>query len=239
MPTFVQKEALLLGTTILVASRYSAPPTETPLGSRCAAIHRVMASWVQAEVAFLTGGSLALRNISSVESLLLLCEWPMLPLRHSEAAGRDDDADDCRDPEDIASVLEPSNQYDALSWSFIGAAVRLAQELRIDDQQSYRFDINPDSSSWLQERSLRTWIHCFAADRGVSVRLGRSAVVQSHLSSQWWEKVCVLASQRFCARGFDHAWAEPMPQGFMATILGTIHERVSEWLTVPCWCTQH
>lgn len=218
MPTLVRRESLLLGTLLTIASRYAAPPADTPLGSRCASIHKVMAAWVQAEVAFLTGGQLSLRHISSVEALLLLCEWPLVPVRHSDSFDRDSPSPDPRGPDDLASVLEPSNSYDALSWSFIGCAVRLAQELGIDNQLNYRYDAIQGPDSWHQERSLRTWIYCFEADRGVSVRLGRSAVVQSHLSSQWWEKVCVLASQRFCARGFDHAWAEPMPQGFIATV---------------------
>jgi len=223
MPTLVRKESLLLGTLLTIASRYAAPAPDTPLGSRCASIHKVMAAWVQAEVAFLTGGQLGLRHISSVEALLLLCEWPLVPVRHADSSDRDDDGagPDPRGPDDLASVLEPSNTYDALSWSFIGCAVRLAQELGIDSQLNYKFDAIQTADSWHQERSLRTWIYCFEADRGVSVRLGRSAVVQSHLSSQWWEKVCVLASQRFCARGFDHAWAEPMPQGFIATVSTT------------------
>lgn len=229
MPTLVRRESLLLGTLLTIASRYAAPPIDTPLGSRCASIHKVMAAWVQAEVAFLTGGQLSLRHISSVEALLLLCEWPLVPVRHSDDSfARDSPEPDPRAPDDLASILEPSNSYDALSWSFIGCAVRLAQELGIDNQLNYRYDAIQGPDSWHQERSLRTWIYCFEADRGVSVRLGRSAVVQSHLSSQWWEKVCVLASQRFCARGFDHAWAEPMPQGFIATVsVGWLGERTS------------
>ena len=38
------------------------------------------------------------------------------------------------------------------------------------------------------------------------------------MSSQWWEKVCKIASDNFFARGFKDEWAEPMPQGFIASV---------------------
>lgn len=33
--------------------------------------------------------------------------------------------------------------------------------------------------TWHEERCLRTWIYCYNADRHVSVRLGRNAVIQA------------------------------------------------------------
>ncbi|KAL8291421.1 hypothetical protein RQP46_002399 [Phenoliferia psychrophenolica] len=49
---------------------------------------------------------------------------------------------------------------------------------------------------------------------------------ETDMSSQWWEKVCRIASDNFYARGFKDEWAEPMPQGFIASLIGTIQDRL-------------
>lgn len=73
----------------------------------------------------------------------------------STSQQRDLDEDGAND-ENAEALLRSSAQYDGMSWSFIGCAVRLAQELGISNVE---FDAERGTSiSWEEERRLRTWI---------------------------------------------------------------------------------
>lgn len=129
------------------------------VGERRREIHMACSQWARQEIACIMDGNNPSRNISCVESLLLFAEWPPLPIvrPHADAAT-------------LADVLRPSKQYDSLSWSYIGFAVRLAQELGIDDKAQARFsfienDAPGGTGEWQRERILRTWLYCYSADR--------------------------------------------------------------------------
>ncbi|GAA5861184.1 hypothetical protein JCM3774_002220 [Rhodotorula dairenensis] len=139
--------------------------------------------------------------------------------------GTSDLDEDGTNEENAEALLRSSAQYDGMSWSFIGCAVRLAQELGISNIE---FDSAKGTSlSWEEERRLRTWIYCYNADRHVSVRLGRNAVIQAYMSSSWWEQVTNHASHGVRREGGSELWAErTLPQGLIAALMGTIQERL-------------
>ncbi|SGY79893.1 BQ5605_C008g05246 [Microbotryum silenes-dioicae] len=220
-------ESLLLCAVITIAARYSA----ILLPDRAAQIHALCAAWIRQELIYLLDGTSSLRHISSVEALLLLTEWPSSPLIHrTDAALARQEADEDQDEgeRETSKALKTSNQYDSMSWTYLGLAVRLAQELGMHNTALYGLDARDgDGPSWESERILRAWIYCYNADRHVSVRLGRNAVVQSYMSSAWWEKVTQRASLDVQKRGLNELWAErTLPQGLLAALMGTIQERL-------------
>ncbi|GAA5854495.1 hypothetical protein JCM8547_004863 [Rhodosporidiobolus lusitaniae] len=233
LPFLTSRESLLLAAMITISARYSALPSP----ARARAIHHEVADYINSELIGLLDGSGELRHISSVEALLLLTEWP--PIAHGRERGRkrrgwgNSDRGDNNNMgegqseenlmEDAEQLLKTSAQYDGMSWSFIGCAVRLAQELGI---QNLYFG-KEHGVSWHEERCLRTWIYCYNADRHVSVRLGRNAVIQAYMSSSWWEQVTSRASHEVRGEGLSEVWAErSLPQGLIAALMGTIQERL-------------
>ncbi|GAA5916970.1 hypothetical protein JCM6882_005074 [Rhodosporidiobolus microsporus] len=236
LPQLTSRESLLLASMITISARYSSLPS----AARARAIHLEVADYINAELIGLLDGSGELRHISSVEALLLLTEWPPISdaraRKKGAARGRKrgwgggsamdgDEAGDGDDEgvEDAEALLRSSAQYDAMSWSFIGCAVRLAQELGIQNLYFRK----EHSVSWQEERCLRTWIYCYNADRHVSVRLGRNAVIQAYMSSSWWEQVTSRASQDIRGEGLNEVWAaRSLPQGLIAALMGTIQERL-------------
>ncbi|GAA6005075.1 hypothetical protein JCM10207_008503 [Rhodosporidiobolus poonsookiae] len=241
------RESLLLASMITISARYSSLPS----APRARAIHQAVADYIRDELIGLLDGSGELRHISSVEALLLLTEWP--PIADSRVkwgrsgtsrakrrrgwggnGGQGDDEDeekgdgtnDDESVEDAEALLKSSAMYDAMSWSFIGCAVRLAQELNIHNLFFEQRGLG-GPVSWQEERCLRTWIYCYNADRHVSVRLGRNAVIQAYMSSSWWEQVTSRASHDVMREGLQEVWAaKTLPQGLIAALMGTIQERL-------------
>ncbi|GAA5971935.1 hypothetical protein JCM11641_001576 [Rhodosporidiobolus odoratus] len=244
LPQLTSRESLLLASMITISARYSSLPS----ASRARAIHQAVADYIRDELIGLLDGSGELRHISSVEALLLLTEWPPIADgrakwgRSGNARGRKTSAwgsknaggtgengahgevnEEEERAEDAEALLSFSVQYDGMSWSLIGCAVRLAQELGI---HNLNFG-NDRPVTWQEERCLRTWIYCFNADRHVSVRLGRNAVVQAYMSSSWWEQVTFRASREVRGEGLSEVWAQRfLPQGLIAALVGTIQERL-------------
>ncbi|KAK4056570.1 zinc finger transcriptional activator [Microbotryomycetes sp. JL221] len=224
LQTLITTESLLLCAMIAIASRYN----DKIERARADAIHVSVANFIRQELVYLQEGSQTSRNIGSVDALLLLTEWPCIPLEHVLKNGEPKEEGG---NEEAAELLKTSAQYDSMSWTYIGIAVRLAQELGLDNVATYRLDSidkNPDApDAWLSERALRTWIFCYNADRHVSVRLGRNAVVQAYMSSAWWERVTQRASIDVQKQGLKELWAErTLPQGLLAALMGTIQERL-------------
>ncbi|BGP47112.1 zinc finger transcriptional activator [Rhodotorula kratochvilovae] len=245
LPLLTSRESLLLASMITISARYSSLPT----APRARAIHSSVADYIRDELIGLLDGSGELRHISSVEALLLLTEWP--PITGGRSAngrggqsrlgkrkrgwggGAGGDGDESAEGEgsgdgveDAEALLRSSAQYDGMSWSFIGCAVRLAQELGIHNIYFGAASVR-GPVSWQEERCLRTWIYCYNADRHVSVRLGRNTVVQSYMSSSWWEQVTSHMSQGVRREGANEVWAErSLPQGLIAALMGTIQERL-------------
>lgn len=119
IPALTSTEYLLLGTMVTIASRYAISDL---LPSRQSTIHSDLARWLREQIAYIYDGSPVLRHVSSVESLLLLSEWPPRPSIHPFLASAPRP-----DPQDIPSILSSSTQYDSLSWSYIGASLVSSQ----------------------------------------------------------------------------------------------------------------
>lgn len=220
LETLVKAESLLLGAIIVIAARYSKILPD----DRGIVIHQDVAEWVRRRILAVMDGEPSLRSVSSVEALLLLSEWPMLPVRKQPD-------DDPTDPlSDEAVLLQRSVRYDAYSWAYIGMAVRLAQELGIHDFVTLSLTKSPDTdidNSWKQTRMLRTWVYCYNADRHIAIRLGRNAVLQAAMSSRWWESFSAAVAQH---KGpANDVWAS---NGFMlgssAQLLGHIQDHLCE-----------
>lgn len=109
LSTLVAEESLLLGVIIGIASRYS----NVLEPERAAQIHSKVAQWIRAEITSLMDGDLELRSTSTVEALLLLSEWPMLPASRKRKTVDEPDSEEAR-------LLRPSLRYDAYCWSNIG-----------------------------------------------------------------------------------------------------------------------
>jgi hypothetical protein len=109
LPTLVADEALLLGAIVGIASRYA----NVLEPARAAQIHNVVSQWVRAEITSLLDGDLELRSTSTVEALLLLSEWPLLPAPRKRRSRDEPDSEE-------ANLLRPSLRYDAYCWSNIG-----------------------------------------------------------------------------------------------------------------------
>lgn len=109
LATLVRDESLLLGTMLTIAARYS----NVLADRRGAVLHVELSQWVRLQLMRVMDGDPALRSICTVEALLLLSEWPMLPMRSGDA--------DSPDPEsEELLLLKPSIRYDAYAWSNIG-----------------------------------------------------------------------------------------------------------------------
>lgn len=176
-------ESFLLLAILAIAARYSTNVLEP---SRAAQLHRSLSLLIRAEVVFVLDGSAVMRHVSTVEALLLLVEWPTVPIEHGRtgagnAGGRAGGGADA-----IVEMLRPSTQYDASSWSQIGCAVRLGQELGIHnaslysdpdkdkDEAALKASRAPRIANWTRQRYMRTWTYTYNADRHVAVRLGRN-----------------------------------------------------------------
>lgn len=154
LEVLVKSESLLLGSIIVIAARYS----KILADSRGDIVHRKMSQWVRMSILDVMAGEPSLRSVSSVEALLLLSEWPMLPRQQGQDSS-------CDPPSEEASLLKPSLRYDAYSWTHIGLAVRLAQELGIHDVVNPSLEISIDKGSPKTKRMLKTWIYCYNAER--------------------------------------------------------------------------
>lgn len=149
LSTLVTEESLLLGAIIGIASRYA----NVLERERAAQIHSKVAQWVRAEITALMDGDLELRSTSTVEALLLLSEWPMLPASRKHKALDEPDSEEAR-------LLRPSLRYDAYCWSNIGLAIRISQELGMEDSvfQAAAAAKADSPDAWKFERPLKTWI---------------------------------------------------------------------------------
>lgn len=148
-----------------------------------------------------------------MEALLLLTEWPLAP--KTPASGRADAASE------EARLLYPSLRYDASSWTNIGLAVRLGQELGLH----HAISVNRKApATWREMRSLKTWVYCYTADRHIAVRLGRNAVFQEAMSSRWWEATSsfVHSPQKREDVWTSDAWI----LGAIAQLMGTIQDHL-------------
>lgn len=119
LPVLTSSESLLLCAMVTIAARYS---SVLPL-PRSATIHTYCANYLRQELIYLIEGSSASRHISSVETLLLLTEWPSVPLVHGArgAAAAAAAEEGKEDQQEVSQLLKTSAAYDAMSWTYIGA----------------------------------------------------------------------------------------------------------------------
>lgn len=209
LASLIHEESLLLAVVIAIAARYST----ILANNRGPIVHRKLSKWIRQRILDVFDGEPALRCISTVEALLLLTEWPLAP--KTPASGRADAASE------EARLLSPSLRYDASSWTNIGLAVRLGQELGLHHAISAN---RKAPATWREMRSLKTWVYCYTADRHIAVRLGRNAVFQEAMSSRWWEATSsfVHSPQKREDVWTSDAWI----LGAIAQLMGTIQDHL-------------
>ncbi|KAM0749223.1 hypothetical protein T439DRAFT_326961 [Meredithblackwellia eburnea MCA 4105] len=150
LQTLTTTDSLLLLTIISISARHS-PLLLPPRGEQ---IHRKLSDEVRKLLTAMMDGEVKLRNVGTVEALLLMCEWPLLPERKRKGRRGEDDSPGTvgeveSEVEDSGSenegegveghgeggkegespLVRVSNRYDSITWTYIGLAVRLAQEL--------------------------------------------------------------------------------------------------------------
>ncbi|GMK58645.1 hypothetical protein CspeluHIS016_0600870 [Cutaneotrichosporon spelunceum] len=169
-------EPILLTSICLAASRFcdlgpSYVSTE-PLRSRV--IQGRLVDWLLSRLGYLTMGDPTFRTIGTVEALLVLSEWPPRALL-------------LKDPSRARASTASSacKLFDDLAWTLTGLALRIAQELSLHDEKAYSKE--SEDALAITRRKMNAWIYCLAADRHVSVRLGRVSLVQAKMSTNWWE----------------------------------------------------
>lgn len=106
-------ESILLLTLVSISARYS--PLLTHRG---ASIHAQLAARIREQLGAIMDGDAALRHVSSVEALLLLSEWPLLPRQEERRKGKGV-ADD-EEGRGETTLVQVSNRYDSVSWGYIG-----------------------------------------------------------------------------------------------------------------------
>lgn len=114
LDTLVRDEPLLLGTILTIAARYS----NVLADNRGAILHKKLCQWVRLQFMRVMDGDSAQRSISTVEALLLLSEWPMLPMNHQLEGSNEPESEEFL-------LLKPSLRYDAYSWTNIGPLATL------------------------------------------------------------------------------------------------------------------
>lgn len=198
LDTLVRDEPLVLGTILTIAARYS----NVLADNRGATLHKKLCQWVRLQFMRVMDGDSALRSISTVEALLLLSEWPMLPMNHQLEGNNEPETEEFL-------LLKPSLRYDAYSWSNIGEFIEAPPA---DDRVGgatgagarhprHRYGQVAAEPGAVEDgahaQDLGLWVigkgreltrqDCYNADRHISVRLGRNAVLQQSMTSRWWE----------------------------------------------------
>ncbi|KAL1412226.1 hypothetical protein Q8F55_003237 [Vanrija albida] len=212
------QEPILLAAICLVASRFHdlGPSFDVSEPSRARVVHGKLVAWVITRLGYLTMGDPTFTTIGTVEGLLVLSEWPPR-------------APVLRDPASTSSSTRspPSatKQFDDLSWKLTGLAVRIAQELSLHDETTYKDSVPP----WAGRRRLDAWLYCLSADRHVSVRLGRVSLIQAKMSTAWWEGVNGLmypAAPQSTDNVFmtDTSWKETQGISEITHLIGFLQE---------------
>lgn len=209
LASLIHNESFLLAVIVAIAARYST----ILANNRGPIVHRKLSKWIRQRLLDVFDGDPALRCISTVEALLLLTEWPLAP--KTSASGRTDGASE------EARLLSPSLRYDASSWTNIGLAVRLGQELGLHHAISAN---RKAPATWREMRALKTWVYCYTADRHIAVRLGRNAVFQEAMSSRWWE---ATSSFVHSPHKREDVWtSDTWILGAIAQLMGTIQDHL-------------
>jgi len=112
-PALTSSESFLLGCILAISARYST----LLVGSRHQTVQKDTAEWVGQQLSRLMSGAASMRNIASVEALLLLSEWPLSPMPDEEDIESQSEND----------YLEASLWYDRFTWTSIGKFPRDGQ----------------------------------------------------------------------------------------------------------------
>lgn len=150
------QEASLVGAMACVAARYadlgqSFDPREP---SRSKVVQVRLVDWLLKRIAFWTMGSRSMRTIGTVETLLILSEWPprlmlvednVFPLGERIVSA-------CKHQDDVAWT----NVALVGCWEILlTQAVRIAQEIGLNDETTYE---PRTTSSWQARRRINAWI---------------------------------------------------------------------------------
>lgn len=208
--TLATDEPLLLAAIVAVAARFA------PLGppGKHQAAHDACATWIRQAVVHLLDGLPKFRTVATVEALLVLSEWPLVPFQKARVGGEEGAGGDV-----VGGLVAPIEQYDGFAWSYVGQsssfawcvdrmcsgtlltwrylrfagmAVRLAQELGLNETEQYTQHADGLTHTWMEERNLRTWLYAFNADRHIALRRGK---LRSHFR---------------CHRSSRHAFAQAL-----------------------------
>lgn len=104
-------EPLLIASLIAVAARFS--PHGEPAQNQ--AVYEACATWIRQAVVHLLDGLPTFRNVATVEALLVLSEWPLIPFQKARLAGDGGEGEDA-----VGKLVAPIEQYDAFAWSYVG-----------------------------------------------------------------------------------------------------------------------
>lgn len=148
------------------------------------------------------GSKAKTRTLGSVEALLLLTEWQPRGLHvppgtdgwDSDAlftvrTGRDEhepDIDRSSRGRWLQDVLEPARRFDRMSWMALGAAVTLANELSVFDNDETMADkpIGPhDYEGRRKHRAVSLASLLYTQQEQLSSRLGRRSLLPQNMSS--------------------------------------------------------
>ncbi|WWC86561.1 uncharacterized protein L201_001438 [Kwoniella dendrophila CBS 6074] len=218
--SFLLQEPLLLAAMICTASRYmdmgdSFNPVEP---RRSKIVQNKITSWLRERIGYIAMGETSSRTIGTVEALLILSEWPPRALLLSDTSIN-------VAPNFNKRPVNPCKVYDDLSWTMIGLAVRISQELGLHDEKAYPSEAQEE---WSVHRRHRTWIYCQAADRHASVRLGRGSLIQE-MPTGWWDRLGdfsrVSGDERFPFPRVQVKWIEIMLIAQYTHMIGLIQEQ--------------
>nr|XP_019046802.1 hypothetical protein I302_03405 [Kwoniella bestiolae CBS 10118]OCF25732.1 hypothetical protein I302_03405 [Kwoniella bestiolae CBS 10118] len=207
------QESLLLAAMVCTAARYmdmgdSYDPFE-PRRSRI--VQNKVTSWIRERIGYIAMGETSSRTIGTVEALLILSEWPPQAMLLSDNSVK-------VEPNLHRRPANPCKVYDDLSWTMVGLAARIAQELGLHDEKAYPSEAQ---SEWSVHRRHRTWIFCQAADR-------QGSLIQE-MPTGWWDALGEFSrlsgDETFPFPRVQVKWKEIMLVAQFTHMIGLIQEQ--------------
>ena len=111
-PALAADEPVLLAALVAVAARF-APSPLVPAQNQ--AVYEACATSVRQAVVHLLDGLPRFRTVGTVEALLVLSEWPLVPFQKGRVAEKGGQGEDV-----LGGLVAPVEQYDGFAWSYVG-----------------------------------------------------------------------------------------------------------------------
>ncbi|PWY67815.1 hypothetical protein BO83DRAFT_342820 [Aspergillus eucalypticola CBS 122712] len=172
-------------------------------------LHTRIRGYIDKLILRVTLGARSVRNVGTVEGLLLLAEWmPHLMLSQVQP---------------YSNNSEQSNAYDedCVAWNLIGLAVRQAYLLHLDTQ-SFPFEVASEPLSMRCRRRL-AWIFTYLADRQISIQMGQAFWSRGPSLSTRFSTQDYPSLQPEITGGTDYA-SFVQAQVELTTIFGNTHD---------------